>query len=654
MRKFIITVLAASLIIAAVLPARAAAPNAHATQNVKCPKGFECDTVTVPLDHYGKTKTKSDTLDIAYAVLPARESSQRKGVLLVAVGGPGSSGLQEAVPSDYSSNIRDAFDIVFFDPRGIGQSGFLDCPNAYGEHDHGYGLTPEQEKTLISEARTFAEDCVTEMGFDDATKLNFYNTYQVVGDVEAIRAALHEDKIWILGESYGTQVAQQYAALYPEHVAGMVIDGPVNLKLTNFELLNEQVRGYNDLLARTLQNCDRIAACKSDAGSASGGLVAAYDKLIAQLAKDPITIKFPNKNGEVQDLSLTRYRFENEVSWLLDREWGRAALQRAMAAAANGDLVPLGRAFNFTLFPPRRSAMRNITRDEDAPGESNAMFYVVECADDQFFPGSADQKSEAFLRAGDKVDGKPRLSLTFFYDELTCAYWPNTSAGYTRYDPAPAADVPTLIIAAQGDVTTPLAQARTIRSQLPSSKLLTVLGGVHVMHGRTNVCVNNALDQFLIDDKLPKRDETYCEATTARAYMPLAPRDAKTFRNPLEAMDSFDTQMYALPEYLLWNDNSTLAVGCSFGGTLAFDYNSPNETVTLKKCAMSNGFALTGECVYNNDDDRLVCDVRASGSASGNKTGDSQFQYARSGRRMMLTGTYDGKPVTLTQDDVQR
>lgn len=609
-----------------------------------CPREFECATVTVPLDHFGESRSKSETLDIAYAILPARERSQRKGVLLIAVGGPGGSGLEDADPDNFSTAVRDYFDVVYFDPRGVGQSGFLDCPDAYDEYDFYSATTSDDEATNVAEARTFAEACLREMKLDDVERLNFYGTRQVAEDIEAIRAALEEDKIWILGESYGTQVAQWYATSHPERVAGMVLDGPVNLAISNLEFRNATMRAYNTLLDQVLRSCDLIATCKQDT---LGGLTAAYDRLLQLLNSGPLTIRFPDDVGKMQTLRITRERFDNEISWLLDREWGRTAIQRAVAAASRGDYVLLGRALSFTEFPPRRSRGEAIAQS-DIPGESQAMYYVVQCVDDAFFPGDDAAQSEAYLRAGDKVEDTARLRLSFYYNELTCAYWPNTAVGYVDFDPAPAANVPTLIIAAQGDATTPFAQARAIQAQLPASRLVTVMGGVHVMNGRTNVCVNKALDAFLVGDRLPQKNETLCEATLSSAYIPAPPRDSRGFRNALEAMYSFDQQLYELPEYYFWQSDATLDVGCSYGGTLTFSYDDPEETTTLDQCALSGGFALTGDCIYNYDDARLVCTVELSGEKSG------MFEYIRDGRRMLLHGTIDGKPVVLTQEDMRR
>src|SRR5689334_12892689 len=194
-----------------------------------CPNSdFTCVKLTVPLNHFAKDRPL--TTEVVFGVLPA--TGERKGMFVIATGGPGTSGLASAdsYTATFDKSIPEHYDIVFFDQRGAYQSGNLQCPNAvavYYAADWD-AATPEQEKDLIQTAHTFADDCIKEMGVDPAV-LPFYGTNQAIEDLEAFRQAMGDEKMWLYGESYGTQFVQTYTATYPEHVAGLILDGTVDL-----------------------------------------------------------------------------------------------------------------------------------------------------------------------------------------------------------------------------------------------------------------------------------------------------------------------------------------------------------------------------------------------------------------------------------------
>src|SRR5690606_8596433 len=109
------------------------------------------------------------------------------------------------------------FDIVFFDQRGADQSGLLQCTDAvaaYYESDS-RADTPEQEAALLASARQFVQDCIAEMGVSTDV-LPYYGTRQAIEDLDAFRQAIGDDKLWLYGESYGTQFVQEYTAAHPE------------------------------------------------------------------------------------------------------------------------------------------------------------------------------------------------------------------------------------------------------------------------------------------------------------------------------------------------------------------------------------------------------------------------------------------------------
>jgi hypothetical protein len=199
-----------------------------------CPGSeFTCVDLEVPLDHFNPVN--SEMIKVVFGVLPA--SGESKGMFVTATGGPGYAGLAEA--DDYTSYfdpaILEYFDIVFFDQRGIGQSGGMQCVNAAVAFYRADWRTdtPEHQAAFLDVARTFAQDCVHEMGLP-VENLPFYSTKQAVEDLEVFRQAMGGKLLWLYGESYGTQYAQTYAASHPEGLGGLILDGTVDVDPAQF------------------------------------------------------------------------------------------------------------------------------------------------------------------------------------------------------------------------------------------------------------------------------------------------------------------------------------------------------------------------------------------------------------------------------------
>ena len=162
-----------------------------------------------------------------------------------------------------------------------------------------------------------AEDCVAEMGIAPE-KLAYYGTNQAVEDLEAFREAIGDDKFWLYGESYGTQYAQTYAAAHPENLAGLILDGTVDLTLTIDEYYAETAQAFDDIFVWLTTACSKDEACAADTGD--GDLLAFYDDLIAELSTSPISFQFPLSTGETEVRSLTLADVEYTVTNFLYSE----------------------------------------------------------------------------------------------------------------------------------------------------------------------------------------------------------------------------------------------------------------------------------------------------------------------------------------------
>ena len=217
-------------------------------------------------------------------------------MFVTATGGPGFSGVASAdsyLPG-FDPSIPSVFDIVFFDQRGIGLSGDQACPfaaNVYYQQD-ARGVTKKQEQALKNSAFTFSKDCNKET--KDPELLRYIGTKQAVEDLEYFRQLIGDEKIWLYGESYGTQYAQTYAATHSDHLAGLILDGTVDLTFNGNDYYALQAQAFNDTLVASLSACKDDPICRKDM---NGKPLEDYDILAAALKKEPIAFKFPLPQG---------------------------------------------------------------------------------------------------------------------------------------------------------------------------------------------------------------------------------------------------------------------------------------------------------------------------------------------------------------------
>jgi pimeloyl-ACP methyl ester carboxylesterase len=603
-----------------------------------CPDSiFTCVKISVPLDHFNPADKRK--IDVVFGVLPAQ--GKRLGMFVTADGGPGGSGLADAdlFSRDYGKQIRDHFDIVFFDQRGVGKSQGVWCEKAAKEYyqKDTRSITSQDEAVLLQSAKQFVSDCEKEMGAADV--LPFLGTQQAVEDLEIFRKIMGQDKFWLYGLSYGTQFAQTYTAAHADRLNSLILDGTVDLTLSPLEFYKRQAQAFNDVLVMTLESCKKDDDCRKDFKQDP---LSDYDSLTANLSQSAQKFEFPLPSGKMAQRELTLTGLETAVTNYLYSERDRMILLRSLAAASQGDYVPLTRIEYLSLSLDAESL--GILPDAKF---SDAAFYGVECSDFNDSSLTAEERANSYLRAGDAIDTTiPRLS-SVFYGDLPCSFWKNPAhpakpqQAYIR-----AENIPTLVLDATADPATPYSNGFSVYKHLADGYLVTVKGGPHVVFAWGNACPDDIVTRFLVKGEPPAQRETVCEGSVTDPFIPLSPRNITAFSNSLQVMQSIEQEINLLPEYLAWDGKKSEAAGCPYGGSLSFAPGESGESFNFKNCVFLRGFIISGEGKSDGDTGSFTMDVEVSGKSTGNLTYNDDGNGAQE-----VSGKLDGKPINYQSQE---
>lgn len=425
--------------------------------------GAQCARLTVPLDW---DDPSGPTVDLTLARTTA--TGRRIGSLLTNPGGPGASGIEFLGYAPFAGEITDRFDVVTWDPRGVGASDALECGRGV---DTFLELDPEpddaaEQADLDAAAAAVAAEC----GERDGDLLPHVGTADVARDMEAIRRALGEEPLNYVGFSYGTQIGQAYADMFPDEIRTMVLDAVVDPALGYEQLLVEQAQAFDEAFDRSAEAC--AAAGPQACGVADLG--AAYDQVMAILEQRPLrTAGRPVGPAELATGAvLTSY---GPDGWM--------SLGPALADALDGD----------------GSELRRLADSYRDFGGFTSYAAVV-CVDTP--PPRGAEAYAAFARRA--AQAAPRFGASVANELLPCATWPAPPVGEARGITAPDAP-PILVVGNTGDAATPYENAVTVADRLVSGVLVTADIDGHGGYGASG-CVTRHVDDYLIRLELPGGD----------------------------------------------------------------------------------------------------------------------------------------------------
>jgi pimeloyl-ACP methyl ester carboxylesterase len=441
-----------------------------------CGSGFQCATIKVPRDYGDVT---AGMIDLSLVRRPATDRIERVGSLFVNPGGPGGSGV-EFVRDSYTvfpKAVRERFDIVGFDPRGVNSSSPVRCIDNLDladDLDRSPDTAAELE-AIVDQAHQYADACADR----NAKLLPYLSTAAVVEDLDQMRQAVGDEKLTYVGFSYGTLIGSMYADRFPDKIRALVLDGAVDPSLSSEQILMGQAKAFEASLKRFFTWCSKRTSC---AFHRSGKTRQAFDKLMAQIEKKPIRIlRYAGRRKVGPGLAWYAVvgAMYNKAYW--------PSLGLALEMARRGD----GR-YLVAISDPFRGR-----KPDGAYSNMNDAYYSISCLD---FPASTNIATyNAMAKTFRSVAPHFRAAA---YNDLPCAFWPVPP----QRTPAPASGAgapPIVVVGSTGDPATPYAWAKSLAKQLESAVLVTRKGDGHTGYAFSS-CVQKAVDKYLLDLKVPK------------------------------------------------------------------------------------------------------------------------------------------------------
>ncbi|MDK9501434.1 alpha/beta hydrolase [Streptomyces katrae] len=443
-------------------------------------RDWQCATLDVPLDY---AEPGGETIPIALIRAKARDKSKRLGSLVFNFGGPGGSGITTlpGAAKQYEA-LRARYDLVSFDPRGVGRSAPVRCEDdkqldAYYAQDSS-PATPEQEKAFVDGIRTYQQACKANSG----KVLPYVGTENAARDLDRIRQALGDEKLNYFGISYGTELGGVYAHLFPKNVGRAVFDAVVDPTKDSEQGALGQAKGFQLALGNFAQDCvDRGDQCRLQ-GSTAKEIEDNVIKLQKALAAKPIPGIGNRKLTESQATNgIAQALYSKELWPLLEQgldeaEGGQGQLLMTLSDLLNG-------------------------RDQNGRYSNlGAANTAINCADSK----ERYTLEETKARLPEFRKASPVFGDFLGWAMMSCTDWPVAGAWQTPDVSAPGA-APILVIGNTGDPATPYEGARAMVERLGKGVgvELTYKGEGHGAYNSGDKCVQGAVNAYLLDGKVP-------------------------------------------------------------------------------------------------------------------------------------------------------
>lgn len=450
-----------------------------------CGGGMTCTDLKAPVDW-----AKPDGDQITLAVSRHTASGTSMGSLLINPGGPGGSGFDFAQGFTGSAGVYANYDIIGFDPRGVGRSTPIVCftddadrdEMIYGTYDDPYG-SAGWEAELADRQKNWVDACEENTG----DLLAHIDTTSVAHDMDMMRAVLGDDKLNYLGYSFGTYIGTVYAQLFPDKVGRMVLDGAVEPPFGTFDELATQMAGFDSAFRAYMTDCLSTSDCPFDG---------------------PVD----NAMGEAHALALSvdGEGLKSSDGRVLDSATVGTGIALALYNASNWSYITL--MFQGLLDGDAETAflLADSYNGRDGGGgyadRSLDVYFAVTCAEGTIGTDDIDLQQGLSImdQKGPYVGGILALDDYVLLEEA-CSQWPYPRPEFPETFDAEGAP-PILVIGTTNDPATPYAQSVALADELSSGVMITYNGEGHTVYGNGVACIDDLVDDYFVNDVVPSAD----------------------------------------------------------------------------------------------------------------------------------------------------
>jgi pimeloyl-ACP methyl ester carboxylesterase len=443
-----------------------------------CGEGFDCTTVRAPLDW----ENPGDA-DIELAVIRHAATGQSQGALFTNPGGPGVSGksyVADSLSFAVGEELIESFDVVGFDPRGVGDSTAVRCYDDAGMDAFLFDIpeaprgSEEWTAEVIASSEAFAQAC-------DANSdgiLPYITTENSARDLDLLRAVLGESELTYLGYSYGTYLGAQYAELFPDRVGRLVLDGALDPTISMLELGVVQTIGFERALRAYMENCLADDECPFR-GTVDEAL-SDLNALFASLDRSPLP------SGDERLFGADA--LETAISTALYAREYWDFLTEALRGVLQGD--PEIAWYLVDAYFDR----------QDGVYLSNLIqaFTAYNCMD---YP--IDWTPEEEAAADDRLRAEAPTIAEYNIGPNLCRVWPYESTNAREPLTAEGA-APIVVVGTTNDPATPYEWSVALADQLSSGVLVTRVGEGHTGYNKGNECVDSAVETYLLEGTVPE------------------------------------------------------------------------------------------------------------------------------------------------------
>lgn len=450
-----------------------------------CGAGSDCTTLKAPVDW-----ADPDGEQIELALSRHKAAGTSKGSLLINPGGPGGSGFDYGQSFTGSAGVYANYDIIGFDPRGVGRSTPIVCftddadrdQMIYGTYDDPYG-SEGWEAELAKRQKAWVDACAENTG----PLLAHIDTVSVAHDMDMMRAVLGDDKLNYLGYSFGTYIGTVYAELFPGKVGRMVLDGAVEPPFGSFDELATQMAGFDSAFKAYMTDCLSSGDCPFD-GPVNNAMGEAHS---LALSVDGQGLK--SSDGRVLDsatvgtgIALALYNASN---------WSYITMMFQGLLQGDADIAFL---------------LADSYNGRDPSGgyadRSLDVYFAVTCAEGTIGTDDIDlQEGLAIMdEKGPYVGGILALDDYTLLEEA-CSQWPYPRPEFPEAFDGEGAP-PILVIGTTNDPATPYAQSVALADELSSGVMITYNGEGHTVYGNGVACIDDLVDDYFVNGVVPASD----------------------------------------------------------------------------------------------------------------------------------------------------